>query len=329
MTRPKRLLLADHGSLGLHDRLRPLEALGIEVLVTQSPESTREALRAGACDLLVVDANGGAGSPGALDVVGRGPRDEATPVLLFSDPDDPIPAIVAGRAMRGGPWDLVRRDAAPEEILLRAERLCEQAATVAELERARYQASHDDRTGLLRPGPFDLRLREHFSAAQRHRLELALVLVDLDAFGAVNKQYDHTVGDEIIARAGSVIRMSLRAEDVGGRLGGDEFALVLPYTQRVDAARVVTRLAGRFRALSGPPPRPYGRSGHDDEPAPVIQVTASLGFETFDGSDLASVEDLRRRAERALHTAKTRGGDQGVYFRSMGGDGAESAAQAR
>ena len=79
------------------------------------------------------------------------------------------------------------------------------------------------------------------------------MLIDLDRFGEVNKRFDHTVGDELIARSGSVIRMILRTEDVGARLGGDEFAIVLPYTERVDAARVVTRLAARLRALSGPP----------------------------------------------------------------------------
>lgn len=251
----------------------------------------------------------------------RAPR-SVPPILVVADPDDPIPAVVAGRCLLdGAAWDIVRRDAPPEELLLRAEHLIAQAESSAELSRVRYQASHDDRTGLLRPGPFDERLRAHFSAAGRHRLELALVLVDLDRFGEVNKRYDHTVGDDLIARAGSVIRMSLRAEDVGARIGGDEFALILPYTQKVAAARVVSRLTGRFRALSGPPPRHFHGPSTGESPMPgeaaSIAVSASLGFETFDGSDMDTPDELRRRAEKALNTAKARGGNQGVYYRNI------------
>ncbi|WP_419190281.1 GGDEF domain-containing protein [Saltatorellus ferox] len=306
---------------------RPLEALGVELVVTETAQATEDALQSKPFDILVIDARAfgkGAARPWDRRARSGARKNGAIPILLVADPDDPIPAVVAGRALRGSQWDLVHRDAPPEELLLRTERIMDQVQLLDDLERARYHASHDDRTGLLRPLRFDARLREHFSAAQRHRLELALVLVDLDRFGEVNKAYDHTVGDELIARAGSVIRMSLRTEDVGARIGGDEFALILPYTQRVDAARVVTRLAGRFRALSGPPPQRYhGRSDEGQEDLLArssggsIAVSASIGFETFDGTDLRSPEELRQRAERALRSAKERGGNQGIYYRSL------------
>jgi diguanylate cyclase (GGDEF)-like protein len=191
---------------------------------------------------------------------------------------------------------------------MRIERLQRQKSGLVELDEMRYQAAHDDRTKLLRPHTFQARLREHFSAAQRHRLDLALLLVDLDDFGRVNKDFDHTVGDRVIARVGAVIRDTLRAEDVGGRLGGDEFAVVLPYTRKVDAARVVNRIRDQIRGLSGTIP---------DAPTSLC-VSASLGFETYDGTDVDSVEGLRRHAEVALRQAKSAGGDRGLYYRSLG-----------
>ena len=297
----------------------PLEALGVEIVAVSSAAEARKRLEDEVFDVLVVDAK----TFGDAKMFGQGqlrapqgaPKRRTTAVLLVADPADPIPAVVAGRALKGSVWDLVHRDAPPEELLLRTDHLIEESRVREDLERARYHASHDDRTGLLRPARFEARLREHFSAAQRHRLELALVLVDMDDFGQVNKRYDHMVGDELIMRAGSVIRMSLRTEDVGARIGGDEFALILPYTQRVDAARVVSRLAGRFRALSGPAPHRSPAAGDADRA--VISVSASIGFETFDGSDLGSPEELRQHAEMALRAAKERGGSQGVYFRSL------------
>lgn len=332
---PKRLLVLgdpDGTSSGsqasLRDVFRPLEALGVHVVTASSLEEAASQLELHRVDVLVVDpstvgapANGLQGRSVLKLKALRRRLDEGSapakgsdlpPILVVADPQDPIPAVVAGRMLlESRAWDIARRDATPEELLLRTEHLVAQARSAEELEQVRYQASHDDRTGLLRPSTFDERLRAHFSAAQRHRLELALVLVDMDNFGEVNKRYDHTVGDSLIAKAGSVIRMSLREEDVGARIGGDEFALILPYTQRVAAARVVSRLAGRFRALSGPAPRSFGEKGES------ITVSASLGFETFDGSDIENHEELRRRAERALGAAKARGGDQGVYFRNL------------
>ena len=147
---------------------------------------------------------------------------------------------------------------------------------------------------------------------------MALVLMDLDRFGRVNKDFDHTVGDSIIDRVGRVVRENLRAEDVGGRLGGDEFAIVLPYTQRVDAARVVHRLRDQVQALTGPV------DGFGGE----VWVSASIGFETFDGRDLESVETLRRHGEVALRFAKEHGGNRAVYYRQIAVSEDEPRAEA-
>jgi diguanylate cyclase (GGDEF)-like protein len=136
---------------------------------------------------------------------------------------------------------------------------------------------------------------------------MALVIIDLDGFGRVNKDYDHTVGDRVIERVGAAIRTALRAEDVAGRLGGDEFGAILPYTGRIDAAHAVRRLRDEIR----------NQAGLAEGLPPGSTVRASLGFETFDGGDLRSCAELRAHAESALRAAKQRGGDRGVYFRSL------------
>jgi diguanylate cyclase (GGDEF)-like protein len=159
----------------------------------------------------------------------------------------------------------------------------------------------------LRPNAFQARLLEHFSAAQRHHHDLALVLIDLDRFGAINKEHDHTVGDDVISRVGDAIRRTLRVEDVAGRLGGDEFGVLLPYTGKINAALVVNRLRQEIARCSG---QPEGANSH-------IDCSASIGFETYDGEDIDSLETLRRHSERALRVAKVQGGDQGVYYRSL------------
>ncbi|MCP3914162.1 MAG: GGDEF domain-containing protein [bacterium] len=311
------ILACDHRGEGLSQTLRPLTSAGFRVETTTTLGQTRETLRGLRPDVVVIDplAKGGLAELGELE---QRQSENVPSVLVVADPGDPLPAILASRCLSDGPWDLVHRDAPLEEFLMRIERLRSLVREQSELDEMRYQAVHDDRTELLRPVPFQARLREHFSAAQRHRFDLGLVLIDLDRFGMVNKDFDHTTGDEVITRVGRVIRSTLRAEDVGGRLGGDEFAVVLPYTRRVDAARVVNRMRDQIQALTGPLDGGRGE----------VCISASIGFETFDGTDLESVETLRRHAEIALRQAKTMGGNRGLYYRSLEGTegGAEPAA---
>ncbi|MFT4542642.1 MAG: diguanylate cyclase (GGDEF)-like protein [Planctomycetota bacterium] len=302
------LLVCDHRGEGLAESLRPLGQSGYRVQESHSLRESRERLESLAPDLILIDplARGGAVELEQLDLA----RTKAsTPILIIGEARDPLPAVESARSLTGGPWDLVYRDAPLEEIQLRIERLRSHAEGLAELDEMRYHAVHDDHTGLLRPRPFQARLLEHFSAAQRHRFDLALALIDLDGFGQVNKEHDHMVGDEIIRKVGSVIRETIRIEDVGGRIGGDEFAIVLPYTRRVDAALVVSRLRDRIYEVG---PKIVGCNG--DSP---LVVSASLGFETFDGVDLDSLDHLRRHAEVALRNAKSRGGNRGMYYRSL------------
>jgi diguanylate cyclase (GGDEF)-like protein len=305
---PPLILCCDHRGEGLSVSLAGLRSRGFAVETSADPRSSRLALEASRPELIVLDplAEGGLAEIQEIERL-RG-QDPPIPVLLVVDSGDARRGILAAQALARGSFDLVHRGSSAEEFSLRIERLLAQSRAQAETAELRHRALHDDRTDLLRPAAFEHRLIEHFSASERHHLPMALVLIDLDAFGRVNKEYDHTVGDRVIERVGAAIRIALRAEDVAGRLGGDEFAAILPYTGRIDAAHAVRRLRDEIRAR-----------GSEAEGLPPGQgVRASLGFETFDGSDLATCAELRAHAEAALREAKRRGGDRGVYFRSLG-----------
>lgn len=299
------ILISDHRGEGLSQRLSGLAAVGYGVECTSNLRRTLAAVERLGPALVVIEPLGG----GALELDALGaalPPSPPTPVLVVGDISRHLASAVGQRAREGGLWDLARRDIEPEELLLRCEQLLGRARSRIEMDLLRHRAHHDDRTDLLRPGSFQERLREHFSAAGRHDLNMALLLIDLDHFGQINKTYDHTVGDELIARVGDSIRAALRTEDVAGRLGGDEFGIVLPYTKKLDAVHVVQRLLEEIHGLTG---RVDG--------AGTTEISGSIGFETYNGSDVPSLKELRLRAERALRQAKRAGGNQGVYFRSL------------
>jgi len=302
------ILCCDHRGEGLQAALGNTAARGWSARVSTDLRSTRSQIEASRPDVIVLDplAESGTAEIEAVEHLRARDGELEIPILLVTEAGDARRAVAAARAFENGAFDLVHRGASPEEFAFRIERLLAHARHAQEVAELRYRALHDDRTDLLRAAAFEQRLAEHFSAAERHRLPMALVLIDLDQFGRINKDHDHTVGDQVIARVGAAIRAALRAEDVAGRLGGDEFAVLLPYTARIDAAHAVRRLRDRIRELAV-----------DVSAGGSVEVHASLGFETFDGSDLTSLSDLRRHAEVALRAAKQRGGDRGIYFRTL------------
>lgn len=307
MTSTARILLCDHRGEGLAERVASLAENGFELVTSHNLRQSLAAIGSQSPAIIVLQTLSGDGAV-EMRAIDRA-REGAPPVplLVVVAAGDAEGLLRVDRTLEGPLWDVVASRASQDELRLRIERLLAQAGLQREMSDLRHRASHDDRTDLLRPAAFQARLNEHFSAAQRHKLDLALVLMDLDRFGAINKRYDHTVGDRIIGQVGEVIRGALRAEDVAGRLGGDEFAVILPYTRKVDAALVVNRLREEIVSLTLRP------EGSDVD----LHVSTSIGFETFDGRDIDSLQTLRRHAEIALRAAKRQGGDRGVYYRRL------------
>jgi two-component system cell cycle response regulator len=129
------------------------------------------------------------------------------------------------------------------------------------------------------------------SGARRHRRPLAVAMVDIDAFKAVNDRHGHEVGDRVLVAIGEALQRALRAEDVLGRLGGEEFVALLPDTGAEAAARTAERLRAAVAGADGP-----------------ARVTASVGWAVLRHAE--APDDLVRRADEALYAAKQEGRDR-------------------
>ncbi len=301
------ILVCDHRGARLAEKLHPLELEGCRTRISRSLRQSLEALAQERPAVLVLAPMGPEGGAEIEALHRTRARLGDVPLLIVQGPAGPAPLLGSLRRIGAQGWDMIQPDASLDEFAMRIARLLEDRRRIAEMRELRHRASHDDRTDLLRPRAFQARLSEHVSAAGRHGLDLALVLIDLDQFGRINKEHDHTVGDALIARVGEVVRKTLRTEDIAGRLGGDEFAVLLPYTRYPAASNVVERLCAEIHKLAGR----FGGTGE------FIHVSASLGYETFSGKDLKSVAVLRTNAERALRAAKTAGGNRALYFRAL------------
>ncbi len=128
------------------------------------------------------------------------------------------------------------------------EQLSRKVAEVQALQAAlREQATHDALTGLGNRRHLNDTLPTLLAMALRERAPLAVVLIDLDRFKAVNDEHGHGAGDLLLAAFGRLLSEQLRGSDLAFRYGGEEFCLLLPHTSTAAAADKVRALLGLWR----------------------------------------------------------------------------------
>ena len=181
-----------------------------------------------------------------------------------------------------------------EEALREVERKLRES-----LEREQVLARTDGLTNLINRRHF-LELAEHECAvARRYGLPLAMVLFDVDGFKAVNDSLGHQAGDEILKEVARRAGEELRSADVLARYGGEEFIVLAPETAAGMAAVVAERIRRRIA----------GKGIDTTTGSATVTISAGVG-EIQSNTD--TVEDLVRRADRALYDAKGMGRNRTV-----------------
>src|SRR5438477_244489 len=125
-------------------------------------------------------------------------------------------------------------------------------------------------TGSTRPSSRSNRLTSRSRSSPRSACRsrrLALVIVDLDDFKAVNEQIGHLAGDGVLAEAAERIRGVVRTSDIACRVGGDEFAVILPESGIGQADQLYRRIQA---VVSG---RPIGHIARLDVSAGVAELS--------------------------------------------------------
>jgi diguanylate cyclase (GGDEF)-like protein/PAS domain S-box-containing protein len=158
----------------------------------------------------------------------------------------------------------------------------------------RYQAFHDSLTDLPNRALFLNRLGHALTETSREGEVVAVLLLDLNHFKMVNDSLGHDAGNVVLVEVGERLRASVRPEDTVGRIFGDEFAVLLEAPSGMDKARgVAERVQERLRD-------PIEVEGQEVLVSPSIGIT--LGYSAQD-----SPEEVLRRADMAMYTAKKRG----------------------
>ena len=156
----------------------------------------------------------------------------------------------------------------------------------------RRLATTDSLTGLANRRHFQQQAQRELSRARRYDRPLSLLMMDADRFKNINDTYGHQVGDQVLQALAEIGTQLLRDSDLMGRLGGEEFGLLLPETGPLQAFDVAERV----------------RKAVDEADIPTdrgpVRITVSLGVAFSEGKVGLELEELLRRADRALYAAK-------------------------
>lgn len=165
----------------------------------------------------------------------------------------------------------------------------------------RELATHDALTGLPNRLMLQDRMSQAGARAARQGSKLAVLLLDLDGFKAVNDSISHAAGDELLREMADRLRATVRESDTVARMGGDEFVVLLEDLEEGgDAALVAERVLERCSEI-------VGVEGSE------VRTPPSIGIALWP-DDADDVDAILRSADMAMYEAKKRGGSSYSFF---------------
>lgn len=163
-------------------------------------------------------------------------------------------------------------------------------------------ANHDHLSDTLTKKAFLELANDRMKIARREKLDVSLLMMDLDHFKTVNDTYGHLVGDSVIKSIGQLLNRNKREADLVGRFGGDEFIMLLWGTDNAGAIQFANDLCVTVKRLE------LQHNGN------IINLTTSIGLSGVYGGSHEEVTELVSQADKALYLAKKSGRDKFVTF---------------
>jgi diguanylate cyclase (GGDEF)-like protein len=287
-------LVVDDSTASVRELSAALEAAGARVLSAGTVGEAFSLLMDHPIDLAVVDLELPGEKGTAVLQHLRSEGSERVPVVMLSLADDPL---ARAAAFEKGADDFLVKPVNGVDLTARVKRLRARALRLATLEvenrRLHELSITDGLTQLNNHRHFQERLRDEFRRAQRYDDPLALILLDIDHFKAVNDQHGHLVGDDVLRAIAGAMREAVRETDFCARYGGEEFAVLLPKTHLAGALTVAERISIDVRRL---------RVGLGQ-----LRVTASFGVSSFPGRQVNTSEQLLKTADEAMFRSKREG----------------------
>jgi len=222
------------------------------------------------------------------------------PVVVLSGHDDHPLAL---KALQHGAQDYLVKGEGGTDFLARS--ILYAIERKRAQERLTYLAQHDQLTGLINRALFRDRLIHAMARSKRKDHPLAIMLLDLDRFKAVNDTLGHDVGDQLLKLVATRLLECVREVDTVARMGGDEFTAILEGISGVADVLVVAKRI--VESIS----TPFEIGPHR------ISIGVSIGITLYPLDD-EDIDELLRHADKAMYAAKQQGGSR-FHFHSTTG----------
>lgn len=147
-------------------------------------------------------------------------------------------------------------------------------------------------TGVLNRRALIDRLGQEMERSKREFKPLSLILLDIDAFKAINDTYGHLTGDQVLKAFARSIKESLRTYDILGRFGGDEFLICLPDTDfdsAIDIAERVRKNIAKIEVQKGDV---------------LIKLSSSAGITYYDHNSVEDLDTLISKVDDIMYRSK-------------------------
>ncbi|KAF0130774.1 MAG: two-component system cell cycle response regulator [Xanthobacteraceae bacterium] len=224
-------------------------------------------------------------------------RTRGLPILVIAEPEDEAKLL---RSLDIGANDYLVRPIDRNEMAARVRTQIRKKRYTERLrdnvQQSMEMAITDGLTGLHNRRYMESHLGTLVDQASMRGKPLAVLVLDIDYFKAVNDTWGHDAGDEVLREFAQRLRKSVRGIDLVCRLGGEEFVVVMPDTDAGVASIVAERI--RNRVASEPFAIHKG--------ARAIDVTVSIGMAQRLAGD-ADADTILKRADQALYRAKRDG----------------------
>jgi diguanylate cyclase (GGDEF)-like protein len=184
----------------------------------------------------------------------------------------------------------------------------ETATEIKRISTLQYENITDHLIGIYNRRYLDRRIAEEISRAHRYTLPLSMILLDIDHFKAVNDNYGHQMGDQVLKRLGELLLNRVRDTDIIARYGGEEIAILLPQTGASCALDLAEQLRRAVETSIMVP-------ADEDNNTEAITITVSLGVTGLD-RQVSDSQIFIQRADEALYQAKSDGRNRVIAFHS-------------
>ena len=165
-------------------------------------------------------------------------------------------------------------------------------------------ASFDPLTGLANRHKFQKELAERIKDVVTNNSPMALLVLDMNGFKAINDSMGHAAGDEVLKTTAQRISRIVSSADLVSRLGGDEFTVIVQNTNRVsDVETIANRIIKSIAA-------PMQIQGQE------VYVGVSIGM-SLAPTDTTSADELFSFADTAMYVAKTNQQGLAIYTTEM------------